>query len=52
MVVCEKSYRRLLVSTWIGSVGWRGRNALALTTLILLPKCELAAADGRFRLVS
>jgi hypothetical protein len=24
MVVCEKSYRRLLVSTWIGSMGRNG----------------------------
>src|ERR1039458_7286603 len=43
MVVCEKSYRRLLVSTWIGSMGRNGRNALAPTTLNMLPKLELAA---------
>src|ERR1039457_3281217 len=43
MVVCEKSYRRLLISTWIGSMGRNGRNALAPTTLNMLPKFELAA---------
>src|ERR1017187_10931496 len=43
MVVCEKSYRRLLVSTWIGRMGRKGRNALAPTTLNMLPKFELAA---------
>src|SRR5450756_1668947 len=43
MVVCEKSYSRLLVSTWIGNIGRKGRNALAPTTLNMFPKFELAA---------
>ena len=43
MVVCEKSYSRLLVSTWIGSMGTKGRKMLAPITLNMLPKLELAA---------
>jgi len=45
MVVCEKSYRRLLVSTWIGSMGRKGRKALAPTTLYHLPGAERVAPD-------
>ena len=43
IAVCEKSYSRLLISTWIGSIGTNGRKALAPTTLNMLPKLELAA---------
>ena len=42
IVVCEKSYSRLLVSTWIGSIGRNGRKMLAPSTLNMLPKFELA----------
>src|SRR5450432_3716751 len=39
---CEKSYRRLLVNTWIGAIGMKGRKALAPSTLNMFPKLELA----------
>ena len=42
MVVCEKSYSRLLVSTWIAVIGRNGRKTLAPSTLNMLPKLELA----------
>ena len=43
MAVCEKSYSRLLVSTWIGSIGTNGKKMLAPNTLNMLPKFEEAA---------
>jgi hypothetical protein len=38
----RESYRRLLVNTWIGAIGTKGRKALASSTLNML-KLELAA---------
>ena len=42
IVVCEKSYSRLLVSTWIGSIGRKRQEDAGPQTLNMLPKFELA----------
>src|SRR6202030_3949275 len=42
IVVCEKSYSRLLVSTWIAVIGRNGRKTVAPSTLNMFPKLELA----------
>ena len=42
MADCDRSYSRLLVSTWMGAIGRNGSQALAPSTLNMLPKLELA----------
>src|ERR1035438_3553373 len=49
---CEKSYRRLLVNTWIGAIGMKGRKALAPSTLNMLPKLELAPMRMYLRMLA
>ena len=49
---CEKSYSRLLASTWIGAMGTNGRNALAPRTLNMFPKFELAPMRMYFTMLA